>query len=231
VRQRRVAQLAPQAAAGDLSAMRTLAFALIAAPMPEQRDLPRVLALLEGAAAGGDVQAQVMLGDMLATGRLFLTSYEPVTPGLQDAARGIAWLKRAASQACRVTMVEDPEASTYTYNGFGSTSPSFAVSRYLEREGKPDQALLWNARSILHCNQNASPTVPYGNALQELAPARRRTLLAMQLLRRDRANIARAKAGMTPDDIAAAEEEAADLRRRVAASEREYPAPKHKELP
>jgi len=232
VRQQRVAQLAPQAAAGDPSTKVVLAFALIAAYEPDERDLQRALALLEQAAADGSAQARVMLGEMLVTGRVFRPqAYTPVRPGLRNAARGIALLKQAAMQACAVRVVGDDEAASYMNYSPPTVSPSSTLARYLEREGRQDEALLWHARSILHCNQDSGPGTFYGAALQALPPAQRRTLLALQLLRGDRAAIARIGAGMTPADVEGAGRAAADLRRRVAESEREYSAPTRKELP
>ena len=62
------------------------------------------------------------------------------------------------------------------------------------------------------------------------APQQRVEALALLLLAGDRAGFEKARAGMAPDDVAAAERMAAALPQLIAQSEREYPAPARKEL-
>lgn len=184
-RERRIQYLTVAAQAGAPTAMRALAFALMAAPAQAKGDLPRIQSLLERAAALGDVSAQVALGEMLASGSLPTGNGAPLPQGIADRPRGIALLQQAAPLACRIWVTGDPEGAAYGSRYNLDRQPALLAASFLQKAGRDDEARLWRARDILHCGGH----------------------------------------------IAAAESEAANLRRRVAESEQEFPAPTRKELP
>lgn len=224
-RQRSVAELAPRAEAGDAAAMRGLAQALMLAADPAANDLPRALDWLERAAGQGDGAAQAMLGVALGSGRMPLGPFAALPQGRHDRARGIVLLQRAAAQACRFE--SEP-------NGFGFRStidPAARAAGFLHDAGQPGQALVWRAREILHC-QHVSPSALAWQAQSAGATAAERTTaFAWLLLTGSIPDIAATRDKAAPDIVAAGERQAAELRRQVAESERDYPAPTRKDMP
>jgi len=229
-RERRVAQLTPRADAGEPAAMTALAFVLSAEPVDARRDLRRIRALLDGASRQGYVYAQAVLGEMLASGRMPAgATYLPAA--MRDRPRGIVLLQQVASQTCLIRVAADP---TSTANGYGielTLLPAGRVASLLELAGRNDEARVWRARSIVHCGQSGGDVVEYRATAEGAPSARRQAALAFLLLSTNTARIEAAQRGLAPDDIAAARRQADDLRRQVAESEREFPAPQHKELP
>jgi hypothetical protein len=216
VRQRSIAALEPAAAAGDPRARSGLATVLLSAHDPTQNDVPRALALLEQAAAQDDGRAQALLGDILAG------SLPHVRAGRQDAARGIALLQRAATKAC-----------TYPRPGEirSDIRPALEAGNMLNTAGRADESLLWRARDILHCGRMNIELLSWRAQAAVSSPADRIGALALLTLTGDAAATAKVRATLPDADGAAAERLAADLRRRVADSERDYPAPPRKEQP
>jgi hypothetical protein len=106
------------------------------------------------------------------------------------------------------------------------------VGQLLGAAGRPGEALLWRARHILYCGgASARYLAAEATTPTNVAPARRIEALALLTLTGDAKTIAETSAALPAADAAAADRLAADLRRKVAASERDYPAPPHKERP
>ena len=101
----------------------------------------------------------------------------------------------------------------------------------LSDAGRTDKSLLWRARSILHCGRTDTAALSWQAQSERASPAERIQALALLTLTGDAAAAAKASATLPAADATAAERLAADLRRRVADSERDYPAPPRKEQP
>jgi len=218
-RQRRIAALEPLAAAGDAKARVKLADELLSGPDNKEADLRRALALLAQAAAQDDGRAQGQLGEILAEGRV--GNFGALPSDLRDRERGIALLQRASTHGCR----------TETSGTWRGLDPALAASLGLAAAGRPEQARVWRARAILHCRISTSAHLLWEATAPRIEPARRADSLAILLLMGDAQAIAKAREAVPAGDFAAAERLAADLRREIAASERDYPAPPRKESP
>jgi hypothetical protein len=221
-RQRRIAALEPAAAAGDPAARSALAFALLSASYPARVDLPRALALLEQAAAQDDGMAQALLGDLLVRPEPEVRAARQESSREQDIERGIALLQRAATKACTYS-----QPTPY----YSRIEPALQAGRMLSDAGRTDESLLWRARSILHCGRAETVALAWQTKSEHASSAERIGALALLTLTGNAAATAEAKARLPVADAAAAERLAADLRRRVAESERDYPAPPRKEQP
>jgi len=221
-RQRRIAALEPAAAAGDPAARSALASALLAAHDPAQNDVPRALALLEQAVAQDDGLAQALLGEILVGSMPNVRTDRQTPPGRQDAERGIALLQRAATKAC-----------TYPWpqRFYTGIQPALGIRLALGDAGRADESLLWRARGILHCGIEHAAALSSYVKFARTSSTKRIEAAALLALTGDAAATAEASATLPAADAAAAERLAADLRRRVVDSERDYPAPPHKEQP
>ena len=220
-RQRRIAEQTRAAAQGDPEARTRLAYALLTPSDPRQADAPRAVALLEQAAAQDYGMAQAMLGEILTGSAIMLRVPRTYPPDPRDGARGIALLQRAATKAC----------SYRPGPGIYHVEPAQRAGQMLGATGRTDESLLWRARSILHCGGASARYLVSEATFTNTAPARRIGALALLTLTGDAAAIAEARAKLPAEDTAAADRLAADLRRQVAASERDFPAPPRKELP
>jgi hypothetical protein len=218
-RRRRIADLTPAAERGDPAARAALAYALVSPSDPAQADRQRALALLEQAAAQDDGMAEALLGELLVGIRFGAYRHFPTTA--HDATRGIALLRRAATKAC----VYRPGPGPYTIE------PAARVGHVLGTAGRPDESRLWHARSILHCGRTTGVDLAWQAKSAYATYPQRTEALALLTLTGNAKAIADARATLPPDDAAAADRLAADLRRQVAASERDFPAPPRKELP
>jgi len=218
LRQQRIREATPRAEAGDPAAMTALADALMDAFPAVPPDVPRARAWLERAAEAGYAPAQVRLGEMLVMGRNDAGNYGAVDPVLR--ARGIVWLQKAASQACSVPGPHGRSMEAALY-----------ASRFLDIAGQAADARLWRARSVVHCGSPGADVLAARASSTGSSQQTRREALAMLMLTGDRARIEHARATLAPDDVAAAEREAAALARRVADSERDFPAPHRKDTP
>ena len=217
-RQRRIALLEPAAAAGDARARVVLANELLSSPDRDPRDLRRALALLEQAVAQDYGPAKGRLGEILVDG--YARKYSlPVD--LRDRERGIVLLQRAFAYGCGA-------ASNGTVGGF---DPAWKVGEALDAAGRPEQALVWRARSLLECHSSRPGFLFWDATSRKATPARRTGAFAILLLTGGADVIAKARAAVPADEFAAAERRAADLERQIADSERDYPAPPHKEQP
>jgi hypothetical protein len=217
-RQRRIAALEPLAAAGDAKARVKLADELLSGPDNKEDDLRRALALLAQAAAQDDGRAQGQLGEILAEGKV--GNFGALPSDLRDRERGIVLLQRASTHGCR-------SETSGTLRGL---NPAWVASVGLDAVGRPEQARLWRARAILHCETSSPAYLLWGATAPQTEPARRAESLAILLLMRDAPAIAKAKGTVPAADFAAAERLSADLQREIVSSEREYPAPR-KEQP
>jgi hypothetical protein len=216
-RDARVAAAASKVAAGDPQAMTHVAIDLMDNKQFSGPDWDRPLALLEQAAAKGYGPAQAVLGDLLLSGRWQGRYYVyHQLPGGARVARGVELLKQATTWGCV----------------FGSqgTEPQFSVDpgadlvEHFKRVNDAEQAKLWRARRFLHC------AVPYDAEVSSAryghgTPEARQRALALALLARNDTLVAEIRKGLAAPDIAAAEQGAAELRRLVAQSEQQYPAP------
>jgi len=224
-RQRRIAALEPAAAAGDPAARSALAYALLSAIDPARADVQRALALLEQAAAQDDGMAQALLGDMLADPPSEVRAARQVQSSRQeDAERSIALLQRAATKACTYRQPK-------SFSLYPRIEPALEASLMLNVAGRADESLLWRARGILHCGSENAAELSRQVQPENASLAERIGALALLTLTGDAMATAKARAKLPAADAAAAERLAADLRRRVADSERDYPAPPRKEQP
>lgn len=225
-RRQRIAELMPRADGRDPAVDTELAEALVAARLPRDLDVPRALDLLNRSAAAGYPMAQALLGDALVNGRFMSTMYVGLPPGSADRERGLALLRQAATHACRY------QIETFdTLVAPRLIRPANELGRQLWRPGTEDEAALWRARAFLHCGDTDTADLEWQTRSTSGTPDQRRRALAVLLLAPSSRSIADAKARLTPDQLADGERAAEDLRRRVAESEKEYPAPTHKELP
>lgn len=218
-RQRRIAALAPAAERGDAAARSALAYALLSPSGDGRADAPRALALLEQAARQDDGMAQALLGAILSGARVGTYQHVPAPP--QDIARGTALLQRAATKAC----VYRPGPAYFRIE------PAQRAAQSLAGAGRRDDARLWRARAILHCGGANASYLSWQAKSASVAPAQRIDALALLTLTGDAKACAEARSALPAEDAAAAERLAADLRRQVAASERDYPAPPRKDYP
>jgi hypothetical protein len=225
-RQKDIARLTPLADAGDPAAATALVRALLAFRKPVPVDQARVFALLSGAAGKNYGPAQALLGDILISGH-FQTVYPQVNvePRFQDRERGFELLRRAASQAC--TFTRSPGAEYYYY---GAIRPAAQLSAQLGRNGHGDEARVWTARSVMHCGEPSAQNLAWRITPKNATPQQRTEALALMLLTQDAERIAKAEVDMPGDQVAAARRDAEQLRRQVAQSEQQYPAPKRKEM-
>jgi hypothetical protein len=206
-RQRRIAALEPEAAAGDANE-------LLVGPGQDQAALRRALALLEQAAAQDYGPAMGRLGSILAEGRA--GNYVTLPPDVRDRERGIVLLQRAFAHGC---------------GSGGGTDPASSASMALDAAGRPAQARTWHARSVLECPGWAPFYLLRQATAPHTDPARRTEWFALLLLQGDTRSIAKAKETVTAEDLAAAERRAAELQRQIAESRRDYPGPPRKEQP
>jgi hypothetical protein len=219
-RQRRIAGLAPAAKAGDPAAGTALAYILVSTSDRKQADVPRALGLLEQASAQDYAPAQALLGEMLGGMRSW-GGYEPFGANPRDRARGIVLLQRAATKICVYQAGPD----------MFRVVPALRVAEILARDGRADESRLWRARNILHCGGGDVNYLSWQATADRATLAARIDALALLALTGNAAAIDRAKSTLSADTVAAADRLADDLRRQVAASERDYPAPPRKELP
>ncbi|SDF58354.1 hypothetical protein SAMN05428966_11781 [Massilia sp. PDC64] len=218
-RQRRIADLA---GAGDPAAQTLLAYALLTPSDPRQADAPRALALLEQAAAQDYGVAQAMLGDILAGSvEGFLRVPRGFPPDPRERARGITLLQREATKACFYR----PGPGMY------SVAPAQRLGQLLGAAGRPGEGLLWRARHILYCGGASARYLAAEVTSTRAKPELRTQALALLTLTGDAKAIAEARTTLPAEDAVAADRLADDLRRQVAASERDFPAPPRKELP
>jgi hypothetical protein len=213
-RQRRIAALEPAAAAGDAKARFALAKELLGGPDREPAVLRRALDLLEQAAAQDYGPAMSWLGVLLAEGRE--PNHGTLPQGLRDRERGIVLLQRAFAHGC---------------GSGGGTDPASTAGMALDAAGRPAQARIWHARSVLECQGWAPSYLLWQATAPHTEPAQRTEWLALLLLKGDTKSIAKAKETVTAEDLAAAERRAAELQRQIAESRRDYPGPAHKEQP
>ena len=224
-RQKRMALLLPLADAGDAAAATALVREMLAVPASTPVDQARVFALLSRAADQAYGPAQALLGEIMVTGTIQTAYYGRLTagPGFRDRERGLQLLRQAAAQAC----VFRQERGSYSP---GSIQPAITLSRELERVGRADEGRLWRARSVLHCGQPGAESLSWQTVGNRTTPAQRTQALVLMLLTGDAARIATAEAAMPAEEVAAARREAEQLRRQVAQSEQQYPAPGRKEM-
>jgi hypothetical protein len=219
-RQRRIAALAPAAEAGDPAARTALAYTLVLTPDRKLADVPRALGLLEQASAQDYAPAQALLGEMLGGMRRW-GGYEPFGANPRDRARGIVLLQRAATKICVY------QAGPDTFR----IMPALRVAEILADDGRADESRLWRARNILHCGGGDVNHLSWQATADRATLAARIDALALLALTGNAAAIDRVKSTLSADTVAAADRLADDLRRQVAASEREFPAPPRKEHP
>lgn len=222
-RQKNIARLAPLADTGDPAAATALVRELLSFREPMPVDQARVFALLSAAARKNYGPAQAILGEILVEGN-FETVYPraAVEPRFRDREGGIEWLKRAATQACTY------RSDSRGYYRYTWTQPASRVSFVLASSGRDDEARVWQARSIMHCGEPDARRVYWPIGTARATPQERTKAFTLVLLTQDAAFIAKAEAIMPAEEVAAARREAEQLRRQVAQSEQQYPAPSRK---
>jgi hypothetical protein len=150
----------------------------------------------------------------------------PVSPELvpRQPARGMELLKQAASHACTA-------APTARYIHL-----AYLIS-ILYRDGRqiapdPEQADLWLARNILHCQYPTSREIS-GMFIKPNAPTPQTqiNMTAFLLLMPPSENATKLQSTLTPEAMQMATQKAEALRQAVANSEKQYPAPPHLEKP
>jgi TPR repeat protein len=234
-RLRRVDRLERALAAGDTAVMFDLAYAYVGARNIEDMNLPRTVRLLEGAAGQGNARAQTLLGEMLLSTDTRLRTAARFRSVAEERDRAMTLLKKAASQACVVEVNSERRGPFYMWLYLDNLLKKVEVGQRIvlhlnEQKGQEADTTLWHARDIVYCNRYDAFLLTRAFHSPR-ATDNRSAALGLILLTGDRDRIDSAKSKMTPQEIAAGEREAIELRRRVAASEAEYPAPKYKELP
>jgi hypothetical protein len=217
-RDERVAAAAASVAAGDPQAMTNVAVDLMNNKQFSGPDWARPLALLERAAAGGYGAAQAVLGELLLSGRwqgLYYVYHQ--LPGGAQVTRGLDLLKQAATRGCAFGPGRSGQPDF-------SVRPAVELFTYYKRVNDASQAQLWQARRFLHC-QDAKGADIWSARNGHGTPEERRRMLSLALLSNDGRMVADIRKGLSAQDIAAAEQGAVELRRLVAASEQQYPAP------
>jgi hypothetical protein len=225
-RQKNIARLTPLADAGDPAAATALVRELLAFRQPVPVDQVRVFALLSGAADKNYGPAQALLGEILVAGH-FETVFPQVAvePRFQDRERGFQLLRRAAAQSC--AYARGPGGQYYYYN---SIRPAMRLSAQLARNGHGDEARVWYARSVMHCGEPSAQGLYWRITPKNATPQQRTEALTLLLLTQDAERIAKAEADMPGEEVASARRDAEQLRRQVAQSEQQYPAPSRKEM-
>lgn len=218
-RRQRIATLTAQAQTGDPAAQTALAEALLSARGPGESDTPRALTALTQAAEQDYGPAQALLGDLLSSDGLHGGLTTPLPKPLQDRARGLTLLQRAATHACIFETVTN------------RIQPAVRVSQILRDEHRGAEALVWRARGMLYCDEPTPAALMVPITSTRATQAERIDALALLILAGAAQLIANARAAMAPDDVVAAERLAVELRRQLTESEREYPAPPRKDKP
>ena len=238
IRARRTAELTSLAQAGDPVGMTGLAYIKLAETTSEHDYRPQAIPLLERAAGQGYGQAQAVLGEFWGTGESYFGS--PFGLGGEERKRyveqGISLLQKAATQACRFSRIGDSQAYRYggndgAYYGMNPIDPARTAGDALAEHGRTAEAHLWHARAVLHCNQLTRQAWERLHKPGNGTIPTREVALALILLSTQRDRINSVSQDATPDEMAAAARIAADLRRQVAESERDFPAPTHDILP
>lgn len=218
-RQQHIKRLEPLAAAGNTDAQVLLAANLMTSYAPERNYVPRALRLLSDAAERQNPTAQALLGDMLGGGQPKFLERAALPRDMRDPVRALSLLQQAATRVCQVSL----SSGEYSYSYF--ILPALRVSELLMQARQPAQARLWEARRTVHCTGIPSNQHLYGTE-QKATPQQRIDSLAWHLLDgQDQPRMRDLKKYMTPDDVASAERQAAELRSLVLASEQQFPAP------
>lgn len=220
-RQKNIARLTPLADAGDPAAATALVRELLTFREPTPVDQARVFSLLSGAARKNYGPAQALLGTILVGGRFETMYVQPaVEARFQDRESGFEWLRQAATRGC--TYRADPAAGFYLYTWI---QPASHLGGKLAPSGRGDEARLWDARAVMHCGEPDAQRLYLRTRPKYATPQQRTEALALMLLDPDAALIAKAEAAMPAEEVAAAHRDAEQLRRQVAQSEQQYPAP------
>lgn len=237
-RVQRIAELTPLAQAGDPVGLTGLAYMKLRESSSEHDYRPEAIALLGRAAGQGYGQAQAVLGEVWGTGMSYFGGMFGL--GWEERGRhfeqGIPLLQKAATQACRFSRRGDSQADSYGgsdggYSGMLPIEPALVAGDALAEHGRAAEAQLWHARAVLHCKQLTSQAWERLREPGNQPGPTREAALALILLTAERDRIESASKDATPDEMAAAARIAADLRRQVAESERDFPAPTHEILP
>ncbi len=217
---KRIENLKIAAAQGDLSATTDLGLEYVSGLPNIDKDISKGIALLEQAAAKQYAPAEFALGGLLIDGRNYYRNTAISEEQLpRQVERGITLLKQAATHSCRPS-----SKHLYIYS-------AYEVSK-LYREGNnipqnKDEADLWLARSILHC-QYPTPIIIknlfLGSKAKEPEIQRINTMKWLLLL--PSSDIAsQFKIDMSPSDMVVAQQKMKQLQLRVSGSEKLYPPP------
>lgn len=217
-RDARIAAAAGKLAAGDPQAMTNVAVDLMDNKNFSGPDWDRPLALLEQAAGKGYGPAQAVLGELLLSGRWQGRYYVyHQLPGGARPARGLDLLKQATTWGCEFGSRRN-EQPQFT------SDPAASLVSHFKQAKDAEQARLWRARSFLYCGDPGGAEV-WGARRGHGTLEERQRMLSLALLTHDERLVADIRGGLAPSDIAVAEQGAAELRRLIAASEQQYPAP------
>jgi hypothetical protein len=100
-----------------------------------------------------------------------------------------------------------------------------------DKAALPRAARVWRARSVVDCRTSEPAALLWRAVPGRSYPDRHTESLAILMLTRDAESIAKARAAVPPEEVAAAERLAAELQQQIAASERDYPPPPRKDTP
>lgn len=220
-----VEKLEHDAGAGDLAAATNLAHVYLYGTYGATRNAAKARELLERAAAASYAPAQADLGWILLAGRTSRSIGQ--VEGLQselDPERGMALLKASLPGTTCIYLPGPKQEQSHPYLRPGAENDIAEIYR----EGKlvpRDIALarLWLARSLIHCR--------YPTAIMLATPERYGIAaspidrLAWLLLLPPSPQLEAARSAATPEDMQAAQLQAAAFRTAVAESEKQYPAP------
>lgn len=210
---RRMDALDRRIAAGDVEARTEQAAYWLMWQDSTPAQVAGAVASLERAADLGSPHAQALLGDILLPGR----TLEWRSPRLAtDPERGLHLLLQAATKGCKYSAHEP----TRWYE----VVPTKLLADYYDKRGDEVQRMIWRARGVLHCAYPDAREFVYGIAGRH-GGIESNNELALLLLSGDTASFDLIAAKVSAKELAAADVLAADLRRLVAASEQQYPAP------
>ncbi|MFZ6672888.1 tetratricopeptide repeat protein [Undibacterium sp. Xuan67W] len=215
------------AAKGDLLAITRLGLEYTGGSSVTRQDIPAGLALLEQAAEKKYAVAEYALGSLLLTGKdgyRWNTLLPEQLPRQPD--RGLSLLKQSATHACIVSLASGGNAGAVT---------AYELSK-LYREGRGiekdlNQADLWLARSIIHCQHPNAYVIKSIFPIPKSAPAQAQIDVMSWILMMPADNATAKKVTtdlqplMSADDWQKAQRQMARLRQVAIDSEQQIPAP------
>lgn len=209
------------AATGDVLATTRLGIDYIGGYLGLSQDAPKGVLLLQQAVAKQYAPAEYTLGWLYLDGRISNGGLQ-IAPELiaRDPVRGMGLLKQSASHACTTAPITPVAQTANLINSL------YRQGRLVDADFK--QADLWRARSILHCQvPNQQFVVSMFLNPNLMTPQSQIDAMTLLLLMPPSDAATRLQSTLNPEAMRTANDSAEALRRAVADSEKQYPAPPH----